>query len=148
MKRVLIHILDIILFICVLDLILMQLSYVMLRKETLVRFVGFFKNPKQYDVLIVGDSHTVNAIYPMELWHSYGLTAYNLSGYGNTLPVTYWITKLALEQAYPNVGLICTKDLGFPQKLTASSGDLHTAFDLLSSEQDKSRGHMGSDGKP
>ena len=59
MKRVLIHILDIILFICVLGLILMQLSYVMLRKETLVRFAGFFKNPKQYDVLIVGDSHTV-----------------------------------------------------------------------------------------
>lgn len=131
MKRVLIHILDIILFICVLGLILMQLSYVMLRKETLVRFGGFFKNPKQYDVLIVGDSHTVNAIYPMELWHSYGLTAYNLSGYGNTLPVTYWITKLALEQADPKVVLICTKDLGFPQKLTASSGDLHTAFDCF-----------------
>ena len=131
MKRILIHIFDIILFLCVLILILLWLSHVLLRKETLVRFGGFLDKPEQYDVLIVGDSHTVNAIYPMELWNSYGLTSYNLSSYGNTLPVTYWITKLALERTTPKVVVIGIKDLGFPEKLTASSGDLHTAFDCF-----------------
>lgn len=131
MKKTLIHIVDMLLFVFLLVCILSGLSHVMLRKETLIRFGGFLENPKDYDVLFVGDSHTVNGIYPMELWNTYGLTSYNLSGIGNTIPVTYWITRLALEKATPKVVVIGIKDLGYEHKLTASSGDLHTALDCF-----------------
>ncbi|MBQ8092757.1 MAG: hypothetical protein IJ242_04185, partial [Clostridia bacterium] len=131
MNKPLLCLIKLMVFICILILIMAALSNVFLRKETLVRYGGFLEQPKNHDVLIVGDSHSVNGIYPMQLWKDYGITSYNLSGIGNTLPVTYWVTRLALDRMTPKVVVIGVKDVGYTEKLTASSGDLHTALDCF-----------------
>ena len=56
----------------------------------------FTENSEVYDVLFFGNSHMANAVYPMELWHDYGMVSYNLAGYGNRIPTTYWNVENAL----------------------------------------------------
>ena len=107
-------------------------SHLLERKESSVKYGAFLKNPSQYDVLFLGNSHAVNAAYPMELWRDYGITSYNLSGYGDTVPVSYWVLMNALDQgARPSVVVVDVDDIGRRNKTSESSGDVHTALDWL-----------------
>ena len=49
----------------------------------------FFRVADECDVLFLGTSHVTMAVYPMELWHDYGITSYNISGYGHLMPMNY-----------------------------------------------------------
>ena len=61
----------------------------------------FVEDGEMYDILFLGNSHMTNSVYPMELWHDYGMVSYNLAGYANRLPITYWIMEYALECSTP-----------------------------------------------
>ena len=64
---------------------------------------GFLPSAKQYDVLLLGDSHVWDGIFPLELWGRQGITAYNL-GYANSYPASqYWLARCALEHSTPKV---------------------------------------------
>lgn len=99
------------------------------RKASVVKVRPFLSRAGEYDVLFVGDSHMVNAVYPMELWQDYGIAGYNVAGVGNTLPVSYWVMMNALDYAQPKLVVIGVKDVEMSYKLSASSSDVHTAFD-------------------
>ena len=104
-------------------------SRVVERKASRTRFEPFLSEPEDYDVLFVGDSLVVNGVFPMELWQDYGIAAYNLASYGNTLPVTYWTLMNALETASPRLVVVGVKDVEKSYKLSGSSSDVHTALD-------------------
>lgn len=108
---------------------LSAVTSIVTRKASIVRFKPFFEKAQECDVLFVGDSHMVNAVFPMELWEDYGITAYNIAGYGNTIPVSYWTLINALDYASPRVVVVGIKDVEKNHKLTGSSSDVHTAFD-------------------
>ena len=55
------------------------------RKESREKLAPFYERAAQTDVLLLGDSHMLSAVYPLELWRDYGITAYNLASYNNTL---------------------------------------------------------------
>lgn len=106
-------------------------SRIVERKASINRFGPFLDSAGEYDVLFVGDSQVVNGVFPMELWHNYGIASYNMSCYGNTLPVTYWTTMLALDYASPKLVVIGVKDVDKSYKLSGSSSDVHTALDCF-----------------
>ena len=106
-------------------------SRIVERKQSRRQFEPFWDRPQELDVLFLGDSHMVNGVFPMELWRDYGLTGYNLSCYGNTLPVTYWIMMNALDYAQPELIVLGVKDVEKSYKVSGSSGDLHNALDCF-----------------
>lgn len=131
MKRKLLHVLQAVAFFALLAFTLCVVSRVVERKQSRQKYGPFLENPQAYDVLFFGDSHVVNAIFPMELWEDYGLASYNLASYGNSLPVSYWTIRYALDYAQPKLIVLGVKDAEKDYKLTGSSGDLHTALDGL-----------------
>lgn len=66
----------------------------------------FLNVADECDVLFLGSSHATLAVYPLELWHDYGITSYNLSGYGCPLPLSYWLFMNALDYADPKVVVV------------------------------------------
>jgi len=101
------------------------------RKASRNQFGPFFEKPQQYDVLFFGDSRFVNCLFPMELWADYGIAGYNLSCYGNTMPVNYWAMMNAFDYAEPKVVVLAVNGVRKDLKVTGSSSDVHTAFDFF-----------------
>lgn len=129
MKKHISRFLEAVLFCVLLSGVLVGISSVVERKASIVRFQPFFDHAQEFDVLFMGDSHMVNAVFPMELWKEYGIASYNVSSYGNTTPVSYWALVNALDYASPELVVIDIKDVNRNLKLTGSSSDVHTAFD-------------------
>lgn len=109
--------------------VLVHVSGVLERKESYVKYGPFLEAKEEFDVLFIGNSHMVNGVFPMELWRDYGIVSYNIAGYGNTVPVSYWAMRNAFDYHKPKLMVIDILDVGKKSKLTGSSGDLHKALD-------------------
>lgn len=102
------------------------------RKASINRMAPLLEDPTAYDVLFVGNSHMVNSVYPMELWHRYGIASYNAASHGNLMPMTYWTTRILLRHyATPKLVVIDVKDVGSDHTLTGSSADAHMSLDCF-----------------
>lgn len=66
----------------------------------------FFRVADECDVLFLGTSHMATEVLPLELWHDYGITSYNIAGLGQLMPVSYWMLINALDYANPKVVLV------------------------------------------
>lgn len=128
-KKSLLHALQTAAFCMVLLCVLLAVTKLVERKASEIRLRPFLRSAEDYDVLFIGDSHMVNGVFPMELWQDYGIAAYNISSYGNTLPVSYWVLMNALIDASPQVVVIDVKDADKSYKLSGNSSDAHTALD-------------------
>lgn len=117
------------LFFALLILCVWVASRMMQRKESLTRVGPFISRADEFDVLFIGDSHMVNDVFPLELWRDCGIASYNISSYGNTLPVSYWAMMNALDYASPKLMVVGVKDVEKGYKLSGSSSDVHTALD-------------------
>ena len=104
-------------------------SGILERKESRVKFGPFWEAKENFDVLFIGNSHMVNGVFPMELWRDYGIVSYNIAGYGNTVPVSYWMMRGAFEKAKPKLLVIDILDVAKHEKINGSSGDLHKVMD-------------------
>ena len=128
MKRM-VHILQTLLFSILLFAALCHVSDILMRKESSEKYTPFLEDKTEFDVLFMGNSHMVNGVFPMELWRDYGIASYNIAGYGNTLPTSYWAMKLAFEYHVPKLMVIDISNVSREEKLTGSSGDLHKTLD-------------------
>lgn len=106
-------------------------SGLLMRKESVQKLGPFYERADEIDVLLLGSSHMLAAVYPMELWHDYGITAYNFGNYHNTIPISYWLLQNALDVCTPKLVVIDIDDVGQPFKVGESSADVHTALDGL-----------------
>ena len=138
-KKNLLRGLEAVLFCAVLSAVLWALSGLMERKASRNQFGPFLEHPQQYDVLFFGDSRFVNCLFPMELWEDYGIAGYNLSCYGNTMPVSYWSMMNAFDYVRPKVVVLAVNGARKDLKVTGSSSDLHTALDFLPLSRTKVR---------
>ena len=115
------------LFVCV-----AAVSRLLLRKESLVRYSGLIDNPTAYDVIFLGNSHGVNAVQPMELWDDYGISAYNMCNYGNTITLSYWMLENAIAcGARPRLVVLDVDDVQRRAKVPGSPSEVHTALDAF-----------------
>lgn len=138
-RKKLLRVLKTVIFFTLLLSSIALISRIVERKASIIKFKPFLDAPEDIDVLFIGDSHVVNGVFPMELWHDYGIASYNLSSYGNTLPVSYWMMMNALDYADPKLVVIGVKDVEKGYKLSGSSSDVHTAFDCFPLTQTKLR---------
>lgn len=76
------------------------------KTEGPVKNGSFLADDREYDVLFFGSSHVVNGIFPMMLWHDYGITSYNLGGHGASLAASYWEMRLAVQTHKPKVAVL------------------------------------------
>lgn len=99
------------------------------RKESKEKFAGFYEE-ENLDVLFLGSSHVLNGIFPMELWHEYGIVSYNMAGHGNRPAMNYWILKNALEYTTPKLVVLDVCMLGLDEKI-GSLEQLHISVDHI-----------------
>lgn len=90
----------------------------------------YMENTEIYDVLFFGNSHMANAVYPMELWHNRGIVSYNLAGFGNPIPATYWFMKNALDSSTPELVVMDCNGLEGEGKMPRKEM-LHAQIDCL-----------------
>lgn len=67
------------------------------------KYVKFFSEKQDYDVLFYGSSHVLSGIQPMELWKGYGITSYNLAGHAASLGMSYWVLRESLQYHKPKL---------------------------------------------
>ena len=118
-------------FIALAVMVLSLCSDVMQRKASDYKYTPFFEHADDVDVLLMGSSHMMNAVLPMEMWHDHGITAYNFGGHSNTIPTSYWVMENALDYAKPRVVVIDCAQLSLMEK-TADNKDLvHQSLDAF-----------------
>lgn len=79
------------------------LAFMLEGKGTYNKNGDFLRVADECDVLFLGTSHVTTSVYPMELWNDYGITSYNISGYGHPMTMSYWTFMNALDYAKPKV---------------------------------------------
>ena len=131
MKHKLLRIAQTAAFLAALLFALSSAASVLERKESANKLSPFFERPKEFDVLLIGNSHTVNGMLPLEMYEDYGITAFNMGGYGNSVPLSYWVLQNALDYAEPRVVVIDVHNAGETYMLSGSSGDEHKALDAF-----------------
>lgn len=106
-------------------------NHVLQHKESVIKLKPFLDNAQQYDVLFLGDSQVQAGILPMELYHKYGITAYNLASSNCRLPMSYWKLMNALDYATPRLVMLSVTDAERPELTHDNSVRLHEAFDAF-----------------
>lgn len=139
MKNTCLRLVQTMAFCALLLLALFHASGVLERKESREKFSPFFEQEADYGVLFLGNSHMVNGVLPMELYQDYGIVSYNMAGYGNSIPLSYWVFKNALDYTTPRVVVLEIHNTRKPYLLSGSSGDDHKALDVFPLTLNKAR---------
>ena len=117
-----------------LGIIIMLLWYstdLMERKESRLKYISFFEQEADFDVLFLGTSHVINGIFPMELWNDYGIVSYNFGGHGNRLATSYWVMENAFDYTSPKLIVIDCYMLSEPDKIASDFSHMHSVFDAF-----------------
>lgn len=101
------------------------------RKASREKYADFFSQEQDFDVLFMGSSHVINAVYPMELWNDYGIVSYNFGGHSNQLATTYWVMKNALDYTSPKLMVIDCMGITGERKSSDAFSMLHQSFDAF-----------------
>jgi hypothetical protein len=120
--------------IVIIFLIVSMLKYLtdlMERKSSDYKYADFFEQDKDFDVLFMGTSHVINAIFPMELWNDYGIVSYNFGGHSNQLATTYWVMENALDYTTPKVVVIDCLALESNTKCSNNFSYMHLSLDTF-----------------
>lgn len=109
------------------------------QKDSTKDLKPFLDHAQEYDVLFLGDSLVYNGIFPMELYHKYGITSYNLGSSNSMLPMSYWRMVNALDYASPEVVMVSAVDAE-KEGLVADTGEwLHLLLDGFPMSRNKLR---------
>lgn len=76
------------------------------RKYSYSKYADFYAQEEDFDVLFLGTSHVINAIYPMELWDEYGIVSYNMANHSENICMNYWQLKNALKYTNPKLVVV------------------------------------------
>lgn len=101
------------------------------RKASEEKYQDFFEEELDFDVLFMGTSHMINAVYPMELWKDYGITSYNFGGHSNPLAMDYWMLENALDYTQPKLVVIDCQSLGGQVKVQGDYSQAHLSMDAF-----------------
>lgn len=95
----------------------------------------FMENADDIDVLLLGTSHMINAVFPMELWNEYGITSYNMAGHANKMPNSYWIMMNALDYSNPKLIILDCSNLSKDEK--TADNTFHWSMDIFKLSKNK-----------
>ena len=118
-----------VLFILLLAAVLKGAWTLVERKEAHIRTDPFISGDGNYDVLLLGTSHMMDDVYPMDMWDDFGITSYNLSQSQSTMATNYWVLRMALEKAEPKVVVMDMSRLRLKIKTSKNFSMVMTAMD-------------------
>ncbi|MBP3900050.1 MAG: hypothetical protein J6D53_01125 [Blautia sp.] len=101
------------------------------RKASDFKYAPFFEHAKDIDVLFLGSSHMLNAVYPMDLWNRYGITSYNFGGHSCQLAGSYWTLMNALDYSSPKAVVVDCMFLASQGKAADNFSYQHLSFDAF-----------------
>lgn len=122
-------------FLVLLALLMGRVSFVLNDKFSYKYDSEYYQDPGAYDVLFLGSSHIMNSIYPLEMFRSQGITAYNLGMTNESLAASYWRLKEALEHHTPRLVVMDSTRVTF--NMTVDTADpkalafLHNSLDSM-----------------
>ena len=106
-------------------------------KASREKYMHFFKQEADFDVLFVGSSKVINGILPMELWNDYGIVSYNLGGHDNAIPISYWVLRNALDHTTPKCVVFDCMGSAQDSWISSQSYFAHMSFDAFPLSQNK-----------
>lgn len=118
-------------FIVLLSVLLGATNHILEQKDSAIGLKPFLDHAEEYDVLFFGDSLVRYGIYPMELYHKHGITAYNMGSSNCMLPMSYWKMMNALDYATPKVVVVSVSDAENPNLVPGKGEWLHVALDAF-----------------
>jgi len=116
-------------FLLILTISVLFLNNTLKRKYIYHRTEEFFQQEENFDVLFLGSSHIINAVFPMQLWNDYGIISYNLGNYAERLPMTYYNMLLALKETKPKLIVLDAFLLYDKDKITDNDVYFHNTLD-------------------
>lgn len=91
-------------FLCALVTALTCLTRIFENKSPDAVSKEFAKNTgRKFDVIFLGPSTMKNDIYPLELYHSYGIAAYNLACGSQSVAESYYLAESAIKKYQPDL---------------------------------------------
>lgn len=87
---------------------LLLLDQAMRRDDGERKYGPFFAEKNNFDVLFMGSSHVLDAVQPMELWRDYGYATYNMGFSSESIELTEWILRMAMQYNKPKMVVIDT----------------------------------------
>lgn len=123
--------------ICLTLFLLGKLTTLMERKSSVSKYQDFYEQDAPFDVLFMGASHVINGIFPLELWHDYGIVSYNFGGHANQMATNYWVMKNALNLEKPKLMVLDCATLEFNIKASDSFDLVHLSLDAFPLSKEK-----------
>lgn len=118
-------------FLLLLALVFHLVSSLLRNKNYASASAAFYEEPKDsLDVLLMGSSHMLNAVAPMQLWEEYGIASNNLAQNGQVLPVTYYHLQEALRFQRPKL-IVLDIYKAIQDSLIDSTASLHYTLDNM-----------------
>lgn len=96
----------VVLFLLLLALSTYHVTQTLKDKGNYLKYVPFYEEEEQFDVLFFGSSRMLDGVHPMELWDEYGLTSYNMAQHSENTRVSYWQMKNAFQYNKPKVAVV------------------------------------------
>ena len=124
---------------CLTVCLLAYLTDLMERKSSDSKYADFFTQDEDFNVLFMGTSHVMNAVYPMELWDDYGIISYNFGGHSNRIATTYWVMENALDYTSPDLVVIDCYLISNSWKCSDIFSNLHLSLDAFPTSVTKAK---------
>lgn len=137
MKKTLKILCSCIITICLTLFLLGKLTTLMERKSSVSKYQDFYEQDAPFDVLFMGASHVINGIFPLELWHDYGIVSYNFGGHANQMATNYWVMKNALNLEKPKLMVMDCATLEFNIKAAHTFDLVHLSLDAFPLSKEK-----------
>ncbi len=103
MKKKLLQMIEIPVLVIFMIFLVLKSASVLQWKHPVTYDSPFMELETEYDVLFFGSSHMKHTMLPLELWHDYGITSYNLGIASERFPTTYWTMENAIAHKQPKI---------------------------------------------
>ena len=70
-----------------------------------------------FDVLFFGTSILYRGVYPLDLWNDYGMVSFNLGSGNESIPMSYYLIKDAIERHTPDLIVLECSYIDYEKKL-------------------------------
>lgn len=132
MKKIVQRLLTIIVAVLIIIGLLSYLEKTLVIKNSDAKYHDFFEEDKDFDILFLGTSHVIDAVYPLEIWDDQGYTSYNMGGHSTPIATQYWVLKNSLDYTRPKMVVVDCYSLMDNIKVSDNFDYAHISMDCFS----------------
>ena len=92
----------------------------MLKNEEELTTAYYDCEPGENQIIFLGPSTIMNSVYPMELWKEFGWQSYNLGTGAQTVAMSYYLAREAIERDHPSLIVLDCGRIKFDEKVSVS----------------------------